>query len=104
MVGYTLFIDPWGVYSNHVQTTAIYQQIYATADSPGIFESPIKDDVFRSRGAASHSPPPVTLRDSTAEPFLVDPPAPHIPRRTPRARLASRRQVLPVRSRPGARV
>lgn len=59
--------------------------------------------VFSSRGSASHSPPPCTLADSTAPLRPVDPPAPDLPRRTPRARLAARRQLRPVRSRPGSR-
>lgn len=61
------------------------------------------DDVFESHGAASHSPPPCLLSDATAPMLPLDPPAPILPRRTPRARLAARRQLRPVRSRPGTR-
>ena len=62
-----------------------------------------REPLFESRGLCSHSPPPVSLAESTAPPFPTIPSAPDLPRRTPRACLAARRQRRPVRSRPGAR-
>jgi len=98
---------PWTTYMNWNGTTQYYggtsiiQDVYYYATPPAVARP--GRPTFKTRGAASHSPPPIALDLSTAEPFPVDPPAPFIPRRTPRARVASRRQVRPVRSRPGAR-